>query len=970
MPSQPHSPSPWSDTLRPDPASSIPTPWLWAGVLTLLLSLGKLLPEARVFQASDSYVVMHTLLELVAIAVSAMVFSLAWNLRQQPFNSHRVLLGVGFLAVSLVDLAHTLSFAGMPDFITPNGTEKAINFWLAARSIAVLTLLGVAFSTATHWARKTCYTWLTGAVSLAAVVWWLGIAHADLMPRTFIAGQGLTGFKIGFEYALVALYWIVAVHLYLQSRRAHNHSVHWLAATAWILGLAELLFTLYADVTDAFNFLGHIYKTIAYLLLYRGIFVAGVRAPFKELDVQKAKLQAVLSTVPDLIWLKNPDGVYLSCNAAFERFFGATEADIVGKTDFDFVDPAQAQIFRENDRNAMAADKPSVNEEWLTFAKDGYRGLFETTKTPMHDANGTLIGVLGISHDITVREHAKENMQISSSVFTHAREGIMITDAEGTILEVNQAFTRITGYSRDEVLGRNPRILSSGRQGKDYYNAMWSALTQKGHWTSEVWNRRKSGEVFAELQTISAVRDNHGITQQYVSLFSDISSFKEHEFKLEHIAHFDALTNLPNRVLLADRLHQAMLQRSGQQLAVAFLDLDGFKSINDQFGHDAGDHLLIAIAQGMKQELREGDTLARMGGDEFVVVLLGLQEIATGVPMLNRLLAAAAHPVPWEGKVLQVSASLGVTFYPQTEEVDGEQLLRQADQAMYQAKLAGKNRFHVFDAEQDRSVRGHHESLERIRGGLTRNEFVLFYQPKVNMRSGKVIGMEALIRWQHPERGLLAPSAFLPLIENHPLALTLGEWVIDTTLSQISQWRAQGLDLPVSVNVGASQLQQADFVERLQAILKSHPDVPHQSLELEVLETSALEDISAASQVIDECKRMGVMFALDDFGTGYSSLTYLKRLPVALLKIDQSFVRDMLEDSDDLAILQGIIGLANAFRRDVIAEGVETVAHGTRLLSLGCDLAQGYGIARPMPAQSVPGWLSGWTPPSEWVATA
>lgn len=438
--------------------------------------------------------------------------------------------------------------------------------------------------------------------------------------------------------------------------------------------------------------------------------------------------------------------------------------------------------------------------------------------------------------------------------------------------------------------------------------------------------------------------------------------------RLEHIAHYDALTTLPNRVLLADRLHQAMAQikRRGDRLTVAYLDLDGFKAINDNHGHDAGDHLLMTMATRMKEVLREGDTLARLGGDEFVAVLIDLADIEASVPMLNRLLAAAAQPVHAGDLVLRVSASLGVTFYPQAEDVDADQLLRQADQAMYQAKLGGKNRYHVFDAVQDRNVRGHHESLEGIRLALIEHQFLLYYQPKVNMRTGAIIGAEALIRWQHPEKDLLLPALFLPVIEDHSLSVELGEWVIDSALIQMELWHNAGLNIPVSINIGARQLLQADFVERLRFLLAAHPDVSPGDLELEVVETSALEDLARASQVVDACRKIGVMFALDDFGTGYSSLTYLKRLPVALLKIDQSFVNNMLDDPDDLAILEGVLGLAVAFRRQVIAEGVETVKHGEMLLQLGCELAQGYCIARPMPAHELPGWLLVWRTHPSW----
>jgi len=442
----------------------------------------------------------------------------------------------------------------------------------------------------------------------------------------------------------------------------------------------------------------------------------------------------------------------------------------------------------------------------------------------------------------------------------------------------------------------------------------------------------------------------------------------DNQTELAQLAHFDPLTALPNRVLLADRLHQVMLQtqRSRQLLVVAYLDLDGFKIINDTHGHAIGDQVLIELANRMKHTLREGDTLARLGGDEFVAVLLDQKDVVTCVPILNRMLAAAAEPLNIGSLVLQVSASIGVTLYPQTDEVDADQLLRQADQAMYKAKLVGKNRYCIFDADQDRSLRGHNESLEHIRNALTRREFVLYYQPKVNMRTGTVIGAEALIRWQHPERGLLPPAVFLPLIEDHQLAVEIGEWVIDTALNQMELWRASGLNISVSVNVGARQLQQADFVSRLRDNMLAHPTILPRDLVLEVLETSALGDLARISKVIESCREIGVMFALDDFGTGYSSLTYLKHLPVAQLKIDQSFVRDMLVDPDDLAILGGVLSLANSFRRQVIAEGVETIEHGEMLLQLGCELAQGYGIARPMPAVDLPAWTRQWQMDPAW----
>ena len=444
---------------------------------------------------------------------------------------------------------------------------------------------------------------------------------------------------------------------------------------------------------------------------------------------------------------------------------------------------------------------------------------------------------------------------------------------------------------------------------------------------------------------------------------------EEKQAELERIAKYDALTGLPNRAMLADRMSQALLQtqRRGQKLAVAFLDLDGFKAVNDTHGHDAGDHLLVTLAERMKQALRDGDTLARIGGDEFVAVLADLADVDASAPMLNRLLAAAAQPVPFGEAVLQVSGSLGITFYPQAQEIDAEQLIRQADQAMYQAKQAGKSRFHVFDAEQDRSVRERHGTMQSIERALNKNEFVLEYQPKVNLRSGQVVGVEALIRWLHPERGMLPPVHFLPMVDDHPLAIDLGRWVIKQALAQAGLWHQAGLDLPISVNIGARHLQQADFVSRLRTSLAEHPQLAPGALELELLESSATGDLDHVCGVIRDCQQIGIRFALDDFGTGYASLTHLKRLPVSQLKLDQSFVRGMLGNPSDQAILKSIVGLAGDLGIEVLAEGAETVAHTVRLLQLGCELAQGYGIARPMPAAQLPGWLKAWRPHPAWL---
>ena len=655
-------------------------------------------------------------------------------------------------------------------------------------------------------------------------------------------------------------------------------------------------------------------------------------------------------------------------NYRFAEIAGRTVEEMTHIDWMSITHPDDVQEDLDNMALLNAGKIPGFTMDKRYLRPDGSAVWIKMTIAPLISEYYVTPRHLCMIDDITGRKWADQKLHLAASVFTHASEGIMITDGCGNIVDVNAAFTRITSYSRAEVLGQNPRIFSSGRHDKEFCATMWRDFSDQGYWCGEVWNRRKNGEVYPVMQNISVLRDAKGGITQYVALLTDITATKEKEIALDHIAHYDTLTNLPNRALLADRLQQAMVraERSLQPLAVIFLDLDGFKAINDSHGHGVGDQLLIALANRMKQALREGDTLSRSGGDEFVAILPDLGSTNDCDPTLSRLLAAAAEPVHIGYLLLQVSASIGVTFYPQDEEMDGDQLLRQADQSMYQAKLAGKNRYHVFDAAQGHSVRGFHDRVERIRQALNDREFVLYYQPKVNMRTGAVIGAEALIRWQHPEEGLLLPATFLPVIENHPLAAEIGEWVIESALTQIEIWKAAGLSIPVSVNIGSRQLQQVNFVDRLRALLCAHTDVKPFELSIEMLETSALQNLIRASHVIDECRKLGVLFALDDFGTGYSSLTYLKRLPVNQLKIDQSFVRDMLDDPEDLSILEGVLGLAIAFHREVIAEGVETTEHGMMLLQLGCDLAQGYGIERPMPASEFPACIAHWRTHPSW----
>jgi diguanylate cyclase (GGDEF)-like protein len=561
----------------------------------------------------------------------------------------------------------------------------------------------------------------------------------------------------------------------------------------------------------------------------------------------------------------------------------------------------------------------------------------------------------------------RESEERFRSLFGNMAEGValheLLLDADGQpwnyrIVATNPRFDAMTGLDGTTVVGKTGD-LAYGTPTPPYLED-YARVTLDGE-------PRQFETYFAPLNRHFAVSVAPWGHRGFATIFTDISDRKRQAQQLERMAHYDALTQLPNRVLLADRVRLAIdrAERAGDLLAVCYMDLDGFKPINDSHGHDVGDRLLVEVADRLRGCLRGGDTVARLGGDEFALLLSGLGNIAECEKALDRILAAIREPFALAGRSCAISASVGVTLYP-IDQADPDTLLRHADLAMYMAKQAGRNRFHLFDAEHDRRARSHREAVSRIELALRQREFRLYYQPKVDMRQGVVVGLEALIRWQHPDRGVVSPGEFLPLTEDTEFAVALGDWVIGEALGQIAAWNAQGLDLAVSVNIAARHLQDADFVANLAERLWAHPSVRPSQLELEILETAALADVALASRVIEEVCRLGVTFALDDFGTGYSSLTYLKRLPVHILKIDQSFVRDMLDDAEDLAIIEGVIGLSEVFQRAVIAEGVETPEHGLLLMQLGCNLAQGYGIARPMPAEAVPAWVAAFRPDPLW----
>lgn len=670
-------------------------------------------------------------------------------------------------------------------------------------------------------------------------------------------------------------------------------------------------------------------------------------------------LEAIADSSSDAIYAKDPDGRYLFANREACRVTGRTLEQLLGRDTSAAFPAEQARRLTEADRAALESPQPIHTEATLTTS-EGER-TFLTTKGRLVDPAGQVLGMFGISRDITERRRQEQQQRLWAMAFASTQDGVMIANAAGRIEAINAAFAAITGYSSEEAVGQTPRLLQSGRHDPAFYDQMWRALREEGHWRGEIWNRRRSGEIYPEWLTVSAVRDAAGTPTHYVGVFTDISRVKQHEAQLEQLAHYDPLTGLPNRRMLQERLEQILAHASrrgdgeaGGRTALLFIDLDGFKTVNDSLGHPAGDEVLVCMAKRLKARLRQDDLLGRLGGDEFLVVVEGLDEPDDMAVLARDLLIALAEPVPLAcGSDAYVTASIGISIHPDDGSESAVELLRDADAAMYRAKDLGRNRFCFYTSDMNADAVARLELEAALSRALERDELRQHYQPKVDAVSGRIVGAETLLRWERGGIGLVPPGDFIPIAEQSSLILAIGGWVIDTTCRQIRAWLDAGQPVvPIAVNVTARQFASGDLPEIVAAALARH-DVPSRYLEIELTEGMLMTDPVAATALLQRIRSLGVKLSLDDFGTGYSSLAYLQQFPLDALKIDQSFVRRIGMQPDGAAIVDAVIALAHRLGLGVVAEGVETQAQRDYLASRGCDEMQGYHFARPETAAAL-----------------
>jgi diguanylate cyclase (GGDEF)-like protein/PAS domain S-box-containing protein len=717
-------------------------------------------------------------------------------------------------------------------------------------------------------------------------------------------------------------------------RYAGSDAVVWISDRAYIErdqnGCATRFFGLLMDITTS----------------------KGRERELQERDNQLKLYERIVSTTHELMAFVDTSYTFQIVNEAYARTYNKPTDQINGHKVSSLIgEEVFEKMSRPNLDRCFNGEIASF-QGWVAIGP-GLKYL-DITYHPYHDNNNEVIGSVVTSRDMTTIMNAQKKIRQAAQVFRSTIEGVTMADLDANIVDVNQAFTDITGYARDEVIGKNPSILQSGLHDEEFYEQLWSQLLKEGYWRGEVWNRRKDGSLYPQLLNISTVTDDKGFATGYVGVFSDMTATKKTEKRLEFLAHHDPLTSLPNRLLLNTSLGQSIkyAKRSGQQLGILFVDLDRFKHVNDTLGHEVGDLTLKQVSQRLSACIGQDDTLARISGDEFVIVLEKLGSVEECSLMVQKVMQAFETPFNLNQENIHLTCTIGVSIYPH----DGDSceiLLRNADTARHRAKENSRNSYQFYTPEMTTSVLEHLFIENALRAALQNEEFQLLYQPQVNMNTQKIIGLEALIRWNHPQQGRISPAMFIPIAEQNGFIREIGDWVLKTACQQARQWLDKGVDFGrVSVNISGAQIQQEHFAERVIATLEECRLEPRY-IELEVTETFVMKHLMEGIEQLKRLNDLGISVSIDDFGTGYSSLSYLKSLPVNKLKIDQSFIRDIPDDQDDVAISEAIIALGRALKLRVIAEGVETQRQVEVLIDKGCDEAQGFFYSKPRSVDSL-----------------
>ncbi|MCW8825908.1 MAG: EAL domain-containing protein [Gammaproteobacteria bacterium] len=729
------------------------------------------------------------------------------------------------------------------------------------------------------------------------------------------------------------------------TRRFITRSIHSLVSYAESIGYGETKIGFRPDSIVEFNYLGESLQGM----------VKRLHDSQKVVKESEENVRLLLDSAGEGIFGIDVEGLCTFANRQAMKLLGYQTDEFVGKNVHQLIhhtrnDSSPYSAEECPIYNSFRSDSPTHIEGERFWCKDGSSIVTEYRAYPIRRDNQVVGSVVTFS-DITERKKTESSLGLAKNIIESANEAILVTDLNSVIEEVNDAYVQITGYSREEAIGATPKIHKSGHHDKAFYEQMWQEITTNGHWEGEIWDRRKNGEIFPKWMSINTVRNELGEASNYVAIFSDITSLKETEKELENLAYYDALTELPNRVLLRDRLKQGIYaaKRDGHKVAVLLIDLDRFKYVNDTLGHDAGDQLLKIVARRLTTFVRESDTVARLGGDEFIIILSEINHPEEASIIAQKIIENLQKPIEVKGKMVNVGASIGIATYPEDGDVC-DQLIKNSDLALYKAKDSGRNNYQYFSEELQSAIFDHIAMEDEMLKGIDGEQFTLHYQPKINLATNRVTGMEALVRWNHPEKGFVRPDHFIPFAEETGLIIPMGLWIFKTACRQTAEFSAHlNEPLKIAINLSAGQFQQRGLVYTIKETIERYGISP-ENVELEITESSVMGDVEQAIATMKKFRDLGLKLSIDDFGTGYSSLSYLKRFPINTLKIDQSFVRDLTIDSDDAAIVQAIISMAKNLNLDVVAEGVETEEQLEFLRQHGCENVQGYLLSKPLPA--------------------
>ncbi|MBC3830880.1 EAL domain-containing protein [Undibacterium amnicola] len=927
---------------------------LFLALLAFIQFLSWLIPSAPNHQGISYYLSLHTLMETLSITVAMMVVAVGWNYRQSRNTQNLALLACLFFAVGVLDSLHMVSYAGMPEFLSQNDTDKHLNFWLSARFLAALALLLVSICPwETSVSKKFQYVLFSLTCTTTALFTVLVVYRQDLFPNWFIPGQGLTPLKKFLEYVFILMNIGTAVVLWIKMRQPQSFKASLLFAAVCTMAMSEFFFTLYATLTGAYNVLGHIYKVISYYFIYRAVVVEAIEQPYLKLEVAQQNLELAVRASNTGLWDWNIQNGHAIYSPVWKAQLGYTDAELENNfnTWESLLHPDDKSQALQRVQDFLASDQMQIYEsEFRLRHKDGSYHWILSRGEKECDHKGRLQRLVGSHTDLTEFKRAEDRFR---SALQASPNAMIMTDESGTIVLTNTEADTLFGYTNTSLLGKSIAELIPTRlraqHALHFQSYLKMASERRVGEGKELFALHRDGYEFRVEIGLTPIFKEEG--RYILASIVDITSRIQSERKIRQLIYFDSLTGLPNRHLLQETVQNAILQaqQDKAQLGLLFLDIDHFKNVNDTLGHRTGDELLIEISRRLRDNLLKENVISRMGGDEFVVIINQCddQELSR---IAERLLNKVSKPYHLEKHNLTVTASIGIASFPRDGE-DFETLYQHADIAMYNAKHDGRNDYRFFNHDmQLRTARvlalenAMHQALER-------NEFYLQYQPQLSIKDHRVIGVEALLRWKHPELGMISPAEFIPLAENSGQIIAIGTWVIRTAVNQLKRWLDSGLPpMVMAVNLSAIQFKHPDLPGLVSSILEQAQLAP-EYLELELTEGVAMGDPVHAIGIMDDLHSRGVRMSIDDFGTGYSSLSYLKKFNIYKLKIDQSFVRDIATDADDSAIVSAIIQLAHSLGFITIAEGVETEAQREFLLKQGCDELQGYLFSRPLMAQ-------------------